>query len=124
MSVSEILKKNQFTVELDGIPFVMRKVQAYMALDALGADAMAMLSDSGEQSPWEKLNYKKQLAFMKSYLRVAMVSPALRDKTDEKNDTISFDDLGTYSNDLFGSLMEEVNSDAEVFPESSEEQEE
>jgi len=124
MSVSEILKKNQFTVELDGIPFVMRKVQAYMALDALGADAMAMLSDSGEQSPWEKLNYKKQLAFMKSYLRVAMVSPALRDKTDEKKDTISFDDLGTYSNDLFGSLMEEVNSDAEVFPESSEEQEE
>ena len=124
MSVSDILKKNQFTVEIDGVKFVMRKVQAYMALDVLGADAMAMLSEGGEQSPWEKLNYKKQFAFMKAYLQSAMVSPALGDKTNSKNDIISFDDLGEFAPKLFSELMETVNSAAEVFQESSKVQEE
>ena len=124
MSVSEILNKNQFTVTLDGMDFVLRRIKGYMALEALGPDAMAMLSEGGEESPWDKLNYKKQIAFMKSYLQVAMVSPALGEKTDEENDTITFNDLGEYSSLLFSELMDAISTDAEVFPESSEVQEE
>jgi len=120
MSVSDILKKNRFVITVNGSEYEVRKVQGYMALDAMGADAMAMLSEGGEQTPWEKQNYKKQIAYMKSYMKIAMVSPALGDKTDADNDIICAEDMGDDFSSLFGELMDSIETDAEVFPESSE----
>lgn len=103
--VDQIKKLGQFTIELHGIDFEVRRLTMGAALEALGANAAGLVGGSRSKA---EVKPEKAAEVMQEYLKVCMISPRLGDETDDENDVVSFDDLDKAGlvQELFVALVE------------------
>jgi hypothetical protein len=103
--VDQIKQLGQFTIELHGIDFEVRRLTMGVALEALGANAAGLVG--GSRSSVD-VKPEKAAEVMQEYLKVCMISPRLGDETDDENDIVSFEDLDKAGlvQELFVALVE------------------
>jgi len=97
-SVSKILEQSQYTKEIGGVEFVLRRINPAIALKVYGSRLFGLVRAAN--TPAEAKNIYLQEAadrdhekHVREMLRLCMVSPQLGDETDADTDTISLEDL-------------------------------
>jgi len=106
-AVETILNKNHFSITVDGVEFVVRKITPQMALSVVGVKAVGIVRGAASPGgPDAETSRKFILEVMPKYLKAAMVNPALGDVTDVVTDTITIDDLGSFAVPLFNEIFE------------------
>lgn len=96
-SVADILSKSQFTTEIGGVDFVLRRMTPVIAMKALGSRVFGMAAAhnaKGDIKP--KASDEKRAAEMgRKLLEACMVSPRLGEDSNDEMDVIGYDDLLT-----------------------------
>lgn len=114
-NVQQAMEGRHLTVEVRGVPFVVRRYDTLMALKIHGSGVFGLIEGAeaaarGEDgkrtvSPQDATTY---LDLIRKHLELGMVSPRLGESTDADADTISMDDLG---DDVF-TLMSAIRGSA------------
>lgn len=119
----DFLDKTQYTREIGGVEFVLRRLTPLAAARALGSRLFGVVSgvqkkQVGDYTETEK---KAMAEVSRKILEVAMVSPRLGDVSDSGNDTVSYEDLAAsgYAELIFAEVSASAG-DAEGFRKSCE----
>lgn len=97
-SVSKIVEMTQYTKEIGGVDFVLRRINPMIALRVYGKGLFGLVRAANTpveaRSVYlEKTDDAQHQKHIREMLRLCMVSPRLGDVTDGDADTITFDDL-------------------------------
>jgi len=106
-SINKILEQTRFTFTSDdGTEFVLRKLTAQIAIEAIGPKAFGLIkgqemADKAVEDP----DPAENMGLIERYLKVAMVSPRLGTITKPEDNVISFMDLGKYAVPVFNAFI-------------------
>jgi hypothetical protein len=108
----EFLGKTQFTAEIGGVEFVLRRLSRELALKAWGSRLFGIVAAhnaKGDIEPKEK-DVKKMEEAGRKLLEACMVSPRLGPTSNPDDDVISYDDLEVsgYGGAVFQAIMGSV----------------
>ena len=123
-AVEQILARSRVTIEVNGVPYVVRRITTPIVLRIQGSRAFGLVrgameaAKGGERKP----DHDADLALVREYLTECMVSPKAGDVSDVKADTIAFADMDGDEYELFAGLLEASGYRDQIadFPEPSE----
>lgn len=125
--VEKAMEGRHLTVEIRGVPFVVRKYDTLMALKIHGSGVFGLIEGAeaaarGEDgkrvvSPKDATAY---VDLIKKHLELGMVSPRMGDVTDAAADTICMDDLGDDAFVLMSAIKGSAPDPANFTPSSQE----
>ncbi len=118
-TAEKLMEQNRVEVEINGLAFVLRRVNANVLLAALGSRAFNLIETIQSQAN-DGADAGDQLEVIKQVLQIAMVSPRLGPEAQPSADVVTWLDVGDYATALFTAAMQEKESEeAANFPESS-----
>lgn len=121
-TIENILARNNFEQEIDGVTFSLRRITAEMSIKIIGMKSLGMVRGAAAGtplSPAESLNLVSDM--MPKYLEAAMVDPKLGPVTVVEDGVISLEDLGDFALKVFNAVFEKSGYGKLVnFPISSE----
>jgi len=94
------------TIEVDGVPFLVRRITTPVAVKVLGSKAMGLVRGAMSKGK-SKATEQENMAVVREYLAECMIEPRLGDETNASNGVISFEDLGDLGPQLFAEIMRE-----------------
>ena len=119
-TAEKLMEQNRVEVEINGLPFVLRRVNANVLLAALGSRAFNLIETIQSQAAGDA-DAGEQLEVIKQVLQIAMVAPRLGPEAEPSADVVTWLDVGDYATALFTAAMQEKEQEeAANFPESSE----
>lgn len=123
-AVEQILARSRVTLEVNGVPYVVRRITAPIAIKVQASKAFGLIRGAmeAEKGATRKPDPEADLALAREYLAECMVSPKIGTATDPEHDTIEFADMDGDEFDLFAKLMEVSGYREQIadFPEPSE----
>lgn len=106
--VGKILAETQFTEEIDGLPFVLRKVTAEIAAQVIGSKVLGLMRGgvSAKELPPEET-----IRITEGYLERCMISPKFGIKSSVEDDTVCLDDLVGFHEKILIAIFEKSGFD-------------
>ena len=101
--VGQIVSEIQFTEDIKGLPFVLRKISAETAFTVIGSKTLGLLRSG--KAPAKEIASEESIRITVGYLTACMVSPRLGPKTEVEKDTVSLEDLGEFSSLILSAVF-------------------
>jgi len=111
-AINDMLARNQFTEEIDGVPFTLRRITAQMSFNIIGRKTMGIVRGARadkDVSPDDSLFLLNEV--LPKYLEAAMVKPKFGPETDVEQNVVCLEDMGEFAIKVFNCVLMESGFD-------------